>query len=120
MVGFLGGQLAGRGESANVSGRVPVPMPARCIRVSAVPGYRRNLVTDQARLLIECWAGSDADTAGLARIVRAVAASIAGTDTTGVWVSAVPSCSTPVLHPDENNLARYQFTIEILLSGAVI
>lgn len=103
---------------ATVATRVPTTMPAQMVRVSRAGGAARDLVTDSALLLVECWAESSVAASELARLCRAhllAAARASNLVTKVVDVSGTVSLPDPA-----TNNPRYQFTVELHMRGSAI
>ncbi|MGW5316722.1 hypothetical protein [Nocardia thailandica] len=71
-VSWLQPQLVARGIAIPVATKVPNPRPPRFVRVVRTGGAQRDLVTDRATLVFECWDSSDPGAAQLAAVVRAL------------------------------------------------
>lgn len=113
--------LAARGDTATVASIVPNPRPDRLITVHRTGGPRRDHVTDNPLLTVQCWAPADTDAHDLAQIARAVIGALRGTSSLGVAVYAVHELSGPALFPEPNSaLPRYTFTVQVALRGSTL
>lgn len=65
--------LVSEGEFAGieVSTTIPDPRPSEFVRVNRIGGQRRNLVTDEATVIVEAWALSGPRASRLAELTRA-------------------------------------------------
>lgn len=105
-ISYLEASLPG----VTVSTRVPSTRPASLVRVMRTGGYRRDLVTDVARLTFEYWAGSETDAADLCQLGRAyvLAWPVRAND-----VRTVSEAAGPVNSPDpDSGTPRYVHTVE--------
>lgn len=99
-----------------VSTRVPQERPVEFVRVVRVGGQRRNVITDRATVVIECWAGSDYDAAILCGLTRAYLFALAPDK-----VRRVSEIAGPQSFPDPiSEHPRYQFTVQIDMRGAAL
>lgn len=112
-------------DDVYVSSKKPGPrtghtiLPDRFIRVTRAGGGMINLVTDNARLLVECWSSAD-DAEKFANAARAVIAASAGGRYADGFIRGVNTDldDGPVDFPDPlvTSHDRQQFTIGVLVS----
>lgn len=111
--------LADAGRTVPVGTVVPNPRPAEFVRITRAGGLRRNLVTEDARVVVEAWAQADEDAADLAELVRAVLHALAGTTSDDdVRVYRVDDTEGPADDPDPmSDQPRYQLALSITVRG---
>lgn len=111
--------LAAEGLDHPVGTRVPNPRPAAFWRVLATGGDRNNLVQDRPTITVESWADTEVTANLMARTVRAVLETLAGTVQDGTVIYRTRDFSPPVNLPDPTTeQTRYTSTGSILLRGA--
>jgi hypothetical protein len=104
-----------------VLSRVPTSRPAAFVVIRRVGGVRRNEVTDEPMLVVECWAASDEAAADLAAAARAHVDTMVGQVVENVAVYDVTDVSGPQYLPDsESNQPRYSFTFTAAMRGATL
>lgn len=84
------------------------------VRVSRTGGAVANPRQDEAEVLIECWAVSQAESFDLSRSLWALIASVEDQDAIpGIITHHVAPSSSPLQFPDDNapDMERHQFTI---------
>ena len=117
----LSDALTARGRNAYVSTRTPNPRQPDMVRVSRTGGARRDLVTDQPMVTVECWGEDGPAASELARLCRALVWSWGGSMVAGEWVRAVREVGGVVSFPDPDTaLPRYQFTVQLDTRGEAI
>ena len=105
----------------HVGTEVPGSRSAAFVVVDRVGGARRNLVVDDASVVVECWAESDADAHDLAQLARAHVLSLPGQVVGGVPVYDVNEFGGPVNNPDPLSAhPRYVFTVQVAVRGTAI
>lgn len=87
--------------------------PKQYVRCSRVGGGMVNPVTDNAAILVECWAETNAEAEELANEARFLLLSSTGKSFAGVFVRWCRERSGPVDFPDVTG-PRYQFVVELL------
>lgn len=125
-ISVLNAGLAGAGfEGVFVGSRTPGPrtghtsLPKRFVRVTRTGGGMLNRVTDNARLLIECWSDDGVDAEALANAARAVLVASHGAKTSMGFVRGGSEVDNgPVDYPDPliESHERYQFQVSLLVS----
>ena len=101
-----------------VYSKVPTVRPATFVVVRRVGGVRRNEVTDEPMVTVECWASKDADAADLAALARAYVDGMAGETIEGTAVYRVTDIAGPAYLPDpESDMPRYTFTFQAAMRG---
>lgn len=106
------------GVYALVSTKMPKQRPIRFVRVSRIGGNWDNPVTDNARLLIECF-GPDPETAEtMTGTARAALRNAISTIVDGVWIRNWDNEQGPVdfPHPQIIDMERWQFQGTLSLS----
>jgi hypothetical protein len=99
-----------------VSSRVPNPRPATFVTVQRAGGPRRNIVTDEATLIVESWAATPAAAHDLAQNARATIHALLGTSVDGVRILRTEETSGPAYLPDpDSQQARYTQTFSVAL-----
>jgi hypothetical protein len=119
-VAYMKAQFASRSETARVATKVPPVRPDRMVRVSLIGTVRQTLVHFYSRLLVECWAESETEAAELAMLAYALTNALEGEVSGGEFVSQVVTVGGPANNPDPDVGPRYQFTVDLLMTGAVI
>lgn len=101
-----------------VSTRVPNPRPDSFVRVSRVGGTRRDYVTDEPIVVVECWAADEVAASYLGRTAHAHVFALAQTDVDGDYVRAVREVGGLQSFPDPlSKSPRYQFTVQLQTRG---
>jgi hypothetical protein len=117
----LAARLAARGDTATVTTIVPDPRPSRLVVVFRTGGARRDQLTDNAQLTIECWEASDTAAHDLAQLVRALINAMPGRLVAGVPVYRVNEAAGPQALPEPNSaLARFTWSVQIALRGTAL
>ncbi|RBO82069.1 hypothetical protein [Nocardia puris] len=119
-VAYLLSAFSGRGETATVATKMPRARPARMVRVQQVDVDRTTRGHFAARLLVECWAPDEVAAATLARLAYALTGALEGEEIGGVFVADVVTVGGPANHPEPDVGPRYQFTVDLLVSGDTI
>lgn len=119
-VTYLMAEFASRSETARVSTNVPKIRPARMVRVSLIGTTRLTRGHFYSRLLVECWATTEPEAAALALLAYALTGALEGETVGGVFVADVTTVGGPANHPEPEIGPRYQFTVDLLISGEVI
>lgn len=114
-VAFLKAQFTDRSIDVKVGTKVPKTMPDQFVRVSRTGGTSKNLVTDGATVLVECF-GHDtvapSDTARVARALLLAAGRLTDDVTRAVDGGGI------AFNPDpDTNLPRYQFLVQLDMKG---
>ena len=101
-----------------VYSQVPSSRPASFVVVRRVGGVRRNEVTDEPMLTIECWAMKPEQAADLAATARAHVDAMAGETIEGTAVYRVTDIAGPAFLPDpDSDMPRYSFTVSAAMRG---
>lgn len=98
------------GVGVPFSTQIPNPRPAEFGRVTTTGGSQVNMVTDQPRLMIECWA---ADSVRAQEIAGQAYGQIVATYGAGFWGGRA-SLTSLVNYPDPDVGPRYQFFATII------
>lgn len=109
---------AGFGQYALVSAKMPKQRPIRFVQVSRIGGTQTDPITDNARLLIECF-GPDTETVeAMSATARTALRNAISTVVDGVWVRNWHNEQGPVdfPHPQIIDMDRWQFTGDLSLS----
>lgn len=113
--------LAGQpvfGHDGPVSTAIPNPRPAEFTRLLRTGGPWRDIVTDEATVIVESWAADNPSAVALAQINRALLHAAHGTVVAGVTIYTVNEFSGPSNLPDpSSDQARYTQTFSIALRG---
>ncbi|MFC9966336.1 hypothetical protein ACFVH4_19075 [Nocardia ignorata] len=117
LVAWLAPKLAGLGSEAVVATKVPNPRPAEGVRVARVGGIQVNVVTDEPRLVLECYAATTIAAAALARMVRALLTTAAGGVLSTAWCDRVRDLGMTFLPDLEAGVPRYLITTELRVRG---
>lgn len=97
---------------------IPDTRPPRFVRTIRTGGYRRDIITDVARLTFECWAETKIEAERDAQQVRVVADSMRGQKYDGIKVHQVDEIAGPDDNPDpDSSTPRYTLTLEFHLRG---
>jgi hypothetical protein len=108
---------AGRGN-VHVGTIVPSPRPPQFVRISRAGGVRRNIITEDARVVVEAWADSAPEATDLAELVRSILHALRGEVTDGVPVYRVDDAEGPADDPDPiSDQPRYQFAVSLTVRG---
>ena len=127
VISELAARLPGQGYSdVYVAGTRPTEaagfagvLPKRFVKITRVGGGMSNRVTDNARILVECWSDDSADCEILANTVRAILGSLAGSNITLGQVRGVGNVDDgPSQFPDPlvPNYERWQFQVTVMVS----
>lgn len=106
--------------SAHVGNKVPTtkPRPTTYVVVRRHGGPRRDFLTDQAQISIECSAPTVAEAQDLAQLARALVHAMAGTVVNGSKVGRIDEFAGPAELPDPiAQLPRVVFTELIAVRG---
>lgn len=104
-----------------VSTTVASERPGEFVRVVRLGGNRRNLVTDNAVVVFECWASTTPAAADLASLTRAHVHALAGQHAGDLWVYAVREIGGPAYSPDPTaDVPRYTFSAQISYRGEAL
>jgi len=109
---------AGFGQYALVSAKMPKHRPIRFVRVSRIGGSQTNPITDNARILIECF-GQDTETVeAMTATARTALRNAISTIVDGVWVRNWSNEQGPVDFPHSEiiDMDRWQFHGDLALS----
>lgn len=95
--------------------KVPNPRPAEFYRVQRVGGVSREMVMDDATIVVEAWAPTDEEADDLAQLARAHLLSIENTFVDDALLYRVVDVAAPALLPDPisgspRSTATYQVT----------
>ncbi|MGW4090040.1 hypothetical protein [Nocardia sp. NPDC004750] len=118
-VAYLRARFAARGETATVATKVPRERPERMVRISLADTIAQTPAHFYARLIFECWAPDEVAASALARTSYALMCAAEGEDSGDQWIADVETVGGPSNFPDDVG-PRYQFTLDLLLSGDVI
>lgn len=114
----LEAELAARSNMTPVRSRVPDPRPVTFVRVQRVGGPRRNLVVDDATVVVEAWAADEATGHDLAQLCRGIVHSLAGSTVGDTVVYRVDEFAGPGLLPDPvSQQTRWTMTFQISTRG---
>lgn len=104
-----------------VSTKVPTTRPAAFVVVTRVGGTRRDLVTDQSLVVVECWADVETVASDLGQLTRAHVYGLAQSDVDGDYVRSVREIGGLQRFPDPiSESPRYQFTVQIDTKGVAL
>lgn len=109
-----------------VGTKVPADRPKRFIRTLRTGGFRRDAVTDVARITFECWAPSSTEAERDAQIVRDLLSRATGTvlssrDGSRFKIHRVEEVAGPADSPDLDTASpRYTLTSEVHLRGRML
>lgn len=108
---------------AFVSAKMPKNRPDRFVRASRVGGGLSNIATDDARILVECFARDVGDVEEMCNTARAALRNAAGTTVTTtkglVFVRAWDNEQGPTdfPHPELLDYERWQFTGDLAVKA---
>lgn len=103
------------------SNRVPNPRPAEFYRVQRVGGVSREIVIDDALILVEAWASTDGEADDLAQLARAHLLAICGDHVDGVLLYRAVDASAPALLPDTlSGQSRSTATYQVSARGVAL
>lgn len=103
---------------ASVSAQMPRTLPSKFVVVERVGGARPNLVTDSARILVQCFAETPEAVESMCGTVDEAMHNAAGTVVDGVFVRAWGGQQGPTRlpHPDVLTRERWQIHGNLVLS----
>jgi hypothetical protein len=102
----------------SVSTRVPDPRPASFVRLRRVGGTRRDLVTDSALIVVECWAADSVAARDLGARTLAHVHEMPDVEVSGASIRRVVEVGGLQSFPDPvTDSPRYQFTVQIDTKG---
>lgn len=110
---------AARGETARVATKVPATRPPRMTRISLVDTVPLGPGHFMVPMLVECWAADGPSASELARVTYGLICAMEGEDAGDMFVAAVETVGGIAPLPDETG-PRYQFTIQLTISGELI
>lgn len=97
---------------------VPKKRPDQFVRTIRTGGYRRDTVTDIARLTFECWNTQKTDAERDAQTIRRTLEAMRGDTFDGIKVHRIEEIAGPADSPDpDTGTPRYVFTHELALRG---
>ena len=108
------------GEYAVVSAKLPARnRPDRFVKVTRVGGGQDDIVTDNARLLIECFAKTVEQVEAMCNTVRAALRNAAGTTVGEAFIRAWGNESGPadLPHPEILDYERWQLTGDLAVKA---
>jgi hypothetical protein len=117
-VSFLRTEFAARGIIAGVGTQFPKTTPSSFVRVSRSGGSARDLVTDSATQLIECFGPDTVAASDLARVARALM--LASGRLSDKVTRAVDGGGIAFLPDPDTNKPRYQFVVQLDIRGNTI
>lgn len=123
VIAYLTDELPSYGYTAPVHQAVPHTRPSVFVTVRRGGGPRRDMVTDQAQLNVECWSAAGEHAAGrLADTVRALMAALRGQVVGDAVVYTVTEFSGPAPLPDplESGHARYVQSFAVAIRGEIL
>lgn len=121
LVDYLTGALPARGFPVPVAVSIPVTRPTAFVVVPRRGGTRRNLVTDQATIGVECYAKTAQAAHDLARMTRGLIHALRGKVVGGVVVQRVQEYAGPANLPDTvSTHSRYVFTVALDVRGTAV
>ena len=105
--------------------KIPTSRPKRFIRTVRTGGFRRDAITDVARITFECWGESSTAAERDTQLVRDLYFRSPGTvlPTSGgrVKIHRVEEVAGPADSPDpDSNSSRYTLTLEVHLRGRML
>lgn len=114
-----------REVGVHVGTKVPDDRPERFIRTVRTGGYRRDAITDVARITFECWAPSSTEAERDAQTVRDLLYGSAGTVLSNrearFKIHRVEEVAAPADSPDPDTASpRYTLTSEVHLRGRML
>jgi hypothetical protein len=119
-VDYVKAGLVARGVAAPVGARTPssgIPA-AGFVLLRRLGGPRRDIVTDQPQLGVECWADTEHRAQTLAQLVRALLFALRGGTLGGHPVYRVQEFAGPAALPDpDTSKPRYVFTHLVDIRG---
>lgn len=120
VVSWLRPELGKTGITVPVATKMPNPRPPRFVRIVRTGGAQRDIVTDRATLVFECWDSSEPGAAQLAGIVRALLGAAAPGWLGAVWSDRIVDLGM-VPSPDlDAGSPRYLVTAELHLRGSAL
>lgn len=106
---------------APTSTKPPKTHPPAFVVVTRVGGGKRDRVTDQPLVVVECWASDEEVAADLGRRTRAHVDALAQTDVDGDYVRAVREVGGLQRFDDPlTSTPRYQFTVQLDTRGVAL
>lgn len=125
VVSVLRDELASLVPSATVGSRVPANRAQdgsdTFVVVYRDGGTRRNVVTDEPQIGLDCWAPTEAAAHDLAQYCRAIVHRAVGTTIEGVFVSRVDEFGGPQNFPDpDSDQPRYVLSFVAAMRGTAI
>lgn len=105
--------------------KVPTTRPKRFIRTVRTGGFRRDTITDVARITFECWATSSTAAERDAQTVRDLFSRASGTVLSNsearFKIHRVEEIAGPADSPDpDTDSPRYTLTLEVHLRGRML
>lgn len=120
VVGWLRPELGKNGIVIPVATKMPNPRPPRIVRIVRAGGVQRDIVTDRATMVFECWDSSAPAAANLAAVVRALLCAAAPGWLGTAWSDRIVDLGmVPSPDPDSGS-PRYLVTAELHLRGSVL
>lgn len=101
-----------------VATKAPSSLPPLFARVSRVGGTQRDIVTDTARILVECWGPDTVAASSFASLMRAHMLAIARV--TDSFTRVVDGGGITYLADPDTNKPRYQFFVQADVRGVAL
>ncbi|WP_424462889.1 hypothetical protein [Pseudoclavibacter helvolus] len=102
----------------SVATKAPSPLPRLFARVSRVGGSQRDIATDTARVLVECWGPDTVTASSFASLMRAHMLAIARA--TDSFTRVVDGGGITYLADPDTNKPRYQFFVQADVRGVAL
>lgn len=100
----------------SVATRVPNLRPATVIRVTQQGDGERNLILNDVRLLVECWAGDSVAARALAKAAYGTIAGHRDSFMGSVWVGGIEFTGFVNFPDPDTDQPRYQFVAQLTIS----
>ena len=105
--------------------KIPTSRPKRFIRTLRTGGYRRDAITDVARITFECWGESSTTAERDAQLVRDLfyrsSGRVLSNSISRYKIHRVEEIAGPADNPDpDSTSSRYTITLEVHLRGRML
>ena len=107
---------------ADVACTIPNPRPDKFVTVQRAGGPQRDIITDSALILVECWAQTGSRAYALAKVVRGLLGdkALRNQSLSGLTVYRSQEVAGPAPLPDpDSDQSRYVLTIQVDFRGSV-
>lgn len=125
LIDYVYGALPGLGFSVPVASRIerlgsdPSKRPAESVVIVRTGGPRRDLITDQPQITVDCRARLESRAVALSNSVRALLNDLVGLDLAGHPVYSCQEYSGPTNQPTDQDPVRYSQSFSLAVRSVI-